>query len=374
LTDSGNDAGNIRAVIFWREKDAGWSTMPAVDLSGTPNIGMRGAVSYSKGAGEVWETPIGAASADDSASTAGVDPPAASTVISLAANDWLGSFAAQNGDVGTFSSHTVTVAGISIGVTVTRLGGATSGGTDLRGHVVDVPITSGTATDGPDGSMLLTSGGASTAGVMSFFRLRVSAAPVSAVMSAPLGALTAASSGTVVPRIEATASAPLGAVTATVSAGIEKVTTASAPLGALTATLGATPTKIATASASLGNLIGTINAKRSIPTTMVASLGSVIAAIQAKIEHDVVMAANLGGLTGTMVAKIKVPSVLNAPLGSISGSITPTIKVPSVFYAPLGALSGAITATIPDTINMYLGDTPVTALYLGDVPVTIGTP
>ena len=171
LTDSGNDAGNIRAAIYFREKTAAWSAMPAVDLSGTPNATMRGVISYQKGASDVWATPVCANAVDNTIGATGIDPPASGTTISFSAGDWFGSFAAINGDVGTVGTHTATVAGVTFGTENARLNGTTSSGTDLRGTSYDKSYTSGTASAGPDGAQAITTGGANGAGVMVFYKL-----------------------------------------------------------------------------------------------------------------------------------------------------------------------------------------------------------
>lgn len=176
LTNSGNDSGNIRACIFWRIKDAGWSTMPAIDLSGTPDCTMRGAISYSKASSENWATPEGAVAADNSVATTGVNPSASSTVLDFGSGDLFGSFACQNGDAGTFSSHTFTVSGVTFGSPTSRISGSTSSGTDLRGHQNEKIYSSGTASAGPDGDLVITTANANCAGVFVFYRLRVTAA------------------------------------------------------------------------------------------------------------------------------------------------------------------------------------------------------
>lgn len=218
LTDSGNDAGNIRLALFFREKDAGWSTIPGYDLSGVPNITMIGAITYTKGAGEVWAAPVCANAVDNSTGvTTGIDPPASGTTIPFAAGDWFGSVAAVNGDAGTLGAHTVTVAGVTFGTQVTRLNATTTGGTDLRCHSVDYPYTSGTASAGPDGSLALTTGATTCAGVMVFYKLSlVSGTTVSATFNASLDAVTATMGAEA--KHPVIMGSSLGAVTATIGA------------------------------------------------------------------------------------------------------------------------------------------------------------
>jgi hypothetical protein len=178
LTNGSNDEGNVGMAVYYRIKDAGWSTMPAVDLTGTPNCTMRGAISYSLGGGESWDTPTGASAADNSVSNTGCNPAASGTTIALASGDWLISFGSVNGDLGTLGTHTCTVSGVTFGSSNTRLDGTTSSGTDLRGHVIDMAYSSGTASAGPDGALPVTGGDTNGAGVMSFIRLRLAAGDV----------------------------------------------------------------------------------------------------------------------------------------------------------------------------------------------------
>lgn len=180
LTNGSNDEGNVRACVFAREKTAGWSTMPAVDLSGVPDCTMRGAIAYSKGASETWDTVIGASAADDAVSATGVNPSASGTTIALASGDWLISYGALNGNLGTLGTHTCTVSGVTFGSSNTRLAGSTTSGTDMLGDVIDMAYSSGTASAGPDGALPVTGGDTNGAGVMCFVRLRLAAGDVSA--------------------------------------------------------------------------------------------------------------------------------------------------------------------------------------------------
>jgi hypothetical protein len=184
LSNGSNDEGNVRAALFFREKDASWSTLPQIDLSGTPNCTMVAAISFSKGASEAWDIAC-ASAADDSVAATGVNPAAAGTTLGFGSGDWLFSFVAQNGNAGTPTvPMTVTVAGVTLGNNTTRWDGATTSGTDLRGHSTTQTYTSGTASAGPDGNYVLTGGDTNGAGVMVFARLRVTSAPTT---DAPAG-------------------------------------------------------------------------------------------------------------------------------------------------------------------------------------------
>jgi hypothetical protein len=194
--NAGNDDGNIRLALFFREKDASWSTLPQIDPSILPNCTMVGAISYSKGAGEAWDTPVCATAVDNTASSTGIDPAASGTTISFASGDWFGAFAGINGDAGTPTvPMTVTVAGVTFGAATTRWNGQTSSGTDLRGHSIDRTYTSGTASAGPDGVFTLTTGAATGIGVMIFYRLRVTSGAITGTAANTQADQTSAASG-----------------------------------------------------------------------------------------------------------------------------------------------------------------------------------
>ena len=257
LTDSGNDSGNILAALYFREYDGVWA-MPSLTLLAAADCTMRGAISYSKGAGEAWVLPVCAGAADNSAGAAGVDPAASPTTISFAAGDFFGSVCGQNGDVGTFSTHTATVAGVTFGTQNTRLGAAITTGTDLRTHSVDKPVLVGDGVGGPGrgddphirrcvdgrGVRVLPAAGrdvpcpprwSPACGALAATMSATVVQPVAAVLAAPLGALAATASATVVPRIEAALVAPLGGLSATATATRTLPATLASSCGALTA-------------------------------------------------------------------------------------------------------------------------------------------
>jgi hypothetical protein len=406
LTDSGNDAGNVRAAIYWREKDAGWSTMPALDLSGTPNCTMVGAISYSKDSSETWVTPEGAAAADDTVNAAGVDPAASGTTISMTTGDLIGSFCAQNGDVGTFSSHNLAVSGITFGAQTTRLGAATSSGTDLRGHSIERPYSSGTASAGPDGSMLLTAGGASTAGVMVFYRLRVTAGsnaePAATVTTVALPAATVTASASTTQTTIAR-SFTLPAATAVEHKSVTPTTitvTATAPAVTVTASAQTTPATITatvtapavTVTASAQTTPAVIVTAVTLPATTVTA--GAVAAPAAIVSTVALPQATTTEGTTTTPAAIATPVVLPPATVTASASITPAAIAAAVTTpaATVTASAQAIVAVIaavvampaatatasggdvdvtPDVIavgapstSVYLGSTPVSRIYI----------
>ena len=101
------------------------------------------------------------------------------------------------------------------------------------------------------------------------------AATITGVASAPLGAIAATATGT--PATPGTAAAPLGAVTAT-AAGVVSSVSATAPLGALDVTAtGVRATTAADATADLGALTAAADGVRATTGTATAPLGGITA-------------------------------------------------------------------------------------------------
>lgn len=169
------DVGLVRVTMFYRVATADNEAMPAsVDLSAAPNPSQVKVLVYSKAPQELWAAPVCATSSDTTGSTTSYDPPAAGTVISLAAGDWLGFADAINGDAGTATvPGTVTATGVTFGTVVSRSNDATTSGNDSRLMTGDVPYTSGTASAGPDHAVTFSAAGASMCGCTVFYRLQV---------------------------------------------------------------------------------------------------------------------------------------------------------------------------------------------------------
>jgi hypothetical protein len=404
LTDSGNDSGNIRAAIFWREKDAGWSTMPAVDLSGTPDCTMRGVITYQKDGGDpAWATPIGASAADNTVATTGVNPGVASPQIDFGTGDLFGTFAAQNGDAGTFASIAYTVAGVTFVTVNNRLGAATTSGTDLRGFTSEKFYSSGTASAGPDGDFVITTANANCAGVMAFYRLSLAsggASPSPAVtvttVALPAATVTASASTT---QTTIARSFTLPAATAVEHKSVTPATitvTATAPAATVTASAQITPAAIAatvttpqaTPTASAQKTPATIVTTAALPA---AAVTAGAAAAPAVIVSTVALpqATTTEGITTTPAA-IATLVVLPPATVTASASVTPAAIAAAVTTpaATVTASAQAIVAAIAAVVAMPAatatasgGDVdvtpdviavgaPSTSIYLGSTPVS----
>jgi hypothetical protein len=180
---AGIDAGITRTALWAREYDGVW-TMPTVDLSGVPNSPTLTAISYSKGAGEVWDPVVCVSAVDTTAAAAAYDPAISGSSLALAPADMLAALDVVNGDVGTQTlPGTLTVAGITFGTGVNRINQTTPTGQDSRLMLTEFPVSSGTATAGVDRAVTFTSGGAGLAGGSVFARLRVTTPPAAVLPS-----------------------------------------------------------------------------------------------------------------------------------------------------------------------------------------------
>lgn len=174
------DSGVGRIALYTREYDGVWS-MPTLDLSGVPNAPCAHAAAYSKSAGETWDAVVCGTASDTTGSTTIFDPPASSTTIELATGDVLGEWIGINGDAGTPTvPGSLTVAGVTLGTLTNRINFDITTGQDAAVELSDAPYSSGTASAGPNCSVDYTGAvNANMAGAVTFFRLRVTAAPVS---------------------------------------------------------------------------------------------------------------------------------------------------------------------------------------------------
>jgi len=175
---AGIDTGLVRAAIWSREKDAGWSTMPTVDMSAAPNTLIHHGISFSKGAGEIWE-PVVTAFAVDTTGNASLVDPSASQAIPLTVGDMIVAFWAMNGDAGTPTLPTAYSApSITFGTVSGRFNVANTVGQDMRVCCDTFSVTAGTATSGIDSSITYSvAGNAALAGAVVYARLRASTPP-----------------------------------------------------------------------------------------------------------------------------------------------------------------------------------------------------
>ena len=169
----GADSGLVRVASWWREYDGAWA-MPTVDLSGVPNVTAFSAMSFSKGAGEVWSPVTCADAADLTGSATLYDPPAAAVDLSLDTNDWLISHTGINGDAGTPTvPGTVTATGATLAAATNQINLSSTTGNDIRQLAQRQLVTAGPSSAGPDISIVYTTGAATMAGATIFSRLRV---------------------------------------------------------------------------------------------------------------------------------------------------------------------------------------------------------
>ena len=148
----------------------------------------------------------------------------------------------------------------------------------------------------------------------------------SATGAAPLGALAASDTGTVIHivtgvadaalgelvaevaevivTVDATAEALLGGLSASATANIDNPASGDAPLGGLTSTADANINVSASASATLGELTSSATGAITVVATTVGNLGSVVAAATGTVTPIGTMTANLGGHDATATGTV----------------------------------------------------------------------
>jgi hypothetical protein len=167
--NQGNGTGPTRTTVFFREKTAAWSTMPAVAVTnGNSSAGY--AIAYSKSGTAAWGVAaatgtygVGATTTNGS-STLGSNP-------GITAGDWCVVGYSNQDDAPTWSAQGVTATGISAWGTVTErteILEATTGN-DVGGMVFDVPVTTGTASAAP---VTAATASVATRGTVALIRLR----------------------------------------------------------------------------------------------------------------------------------------------------------------------------------------------------------
>jgi hypothetical protein len=173
-TAAGVDTGSMKMQIWYKEAAADPETNPTV-TEGTPAFNIAAAVVliFSKGAGEVWGTPVVVYGADEVTGTAisvtfASDP-------SVTTNDLVITACATNTDsLGPLTGNlTPAQTGVTYGATTERTEGETTSGGDMAIHASTTPVSSGTGSAAPTA----TGTGTATAGAdrleAAFIRLRV---------------------------------------------------------------------------------------------------------------------------------------------------------------------------------------------------------
>jgi hypothetical protein len=159
-------------------------------------------------------------------------------------------------------------------------------------------------------------------------------------------------------KVTAVLAAPLGALTGTAAAAPKRSAVLAAPLGSLTGTAAATYRKVAALVAPLGSLAGTAAATVEHPATLVAPLGALTATAAATVTAgsatvSAALAAPLGALAATAAATASTP--VAPPVTPPSGGSYPTprpwvtappLDVDATATASLGALVARAIATV----------------------------
>ncbi len=138
----GNGTGPSRQAVFWREKDAGWSTMPAVTVT-SGNASAAIAERWTKDTGAAWAVAAasGAYSGNGTAWSAAmdVDP-------GLIIGDGVSVGCSNQDDAPTWSAQAIAATGATFGsVTERSEAVSTTTGQDLGGMVFTAAVTAGPA-------------------------------------------------------------------------------------------------------------------------------------------------------------------------------------------------------------------------------------
>lgn len=140
---NGNGVGPTRQTVFFREKDAGWSTMPAVTVT-SGNSTAAVAERWTKNTGQTWSIAAasGAYSGDATSWSAAmdVDP-------GIAFGDAVSVGCSNQDDAPTWSAQGITATGATFGSVTERSDVvSTTTGFDIGGMVFTAAVTAGTAT------------------------------------------------------------------------------------------------------------------------------------------------------------------------------------------------------------------------------------
>jgi hypothetical protein len=213
---TGNGTGPTRQAVFFREKDASWSTWPTVAVT-NGNATAIWAIAYSKTAGTVWEVAaststygVAAASTNGSA-THGSNP-------GLTATDRVVVGYSNQDELPTWSAQGVTATGVSAWGTVTERSEIieTTTGNDMGGMVFDTSVTTGTATAAPVTAATLSAAGR---GTVVLVRLRESTPELDPPVTETFA--SGAWSQWVTPSAAPTVSGGAGVMTGTTAAAVQ---------------------------------------------------------------------------------------------------------------------------------------------------------
>jgi len=175
-TAAGVDIGSMKFQVWYKVATTDTEANPTL-TEGTPAFNIVGCSLhiFSKGAGEVWGTPVVVYGADETDGTAlsftfASDP-------GVTAGDHILCGVAVNTDaIGPLTANlTPAQTGVTFGATTERNEGETTSGGDMSFHSTDTPVTSGTGSAAPTATGTGTaSGGDIDRAEAAFIRLRVS--------------------------------------------------------------------------------------------------------------------------------------------------------------------------------------------------------
>jgi hypothetical protein len=349
-TAQGTDAGQVWTASFYKLAASGAEANPVCSVT-NGNVCMASVNSWRKTNPGAWSVQ-GVIAGDTTSATSWSTAHAA---MGLAPGDGLdyrcgASGNGTNSNIFPANASGLTATGHTFFAGTSVAAANTNNGNDMAAGGYNFLVATGTSA-----SVTLTLTAtllAAQKGCAVFVRLREPAA-VSAVMAAPLGALTATMAGTVQSPVVAVLDAPLGSLTSTATAVVSHPAVLDAPLGSLTAA------------------IGTVTVEH--PAVLAAPLGALTAAAAADVTHTAVMAAPLGALTAAAAAVVETSAVLTAPLGALTATATGDVTVHAVLDAPLGALTAQLTAVVehPAVMSAALGSLTAAAAAVVDTAAVL---
>lgn len=188
----GNGTGPQRSATFFREKDASWSTMPAISVTGGTSSAAL-ASRYTKSGHETWDI----AAATGVYGTAATTTSANTTLGSnpgITIGDLLEMFVTNQSATPTWSAQSFSSAAATIGAATERseaIEFATS--PQVGGMIATAPVTAGTGSGNP---VINATASAATRGTSTLVRLRGIAQPFFPIMDAISPATIKSTTGT----------------------------------------------------------------------------------------------------------------------------------------------------------------------------------
>lgn len=141
-----NNSGLRYQSVFYRDRDAGWSAMPAFSLASRANPGMIVcAIGLRPTSGSTFDTPVASTTGGsyNAASTSYTDDTAAS--FTTHSNGLLLLGTVFNSQIFSTSSPAVSQSGATFGTVTSRCLGSLNTGDDSTGRLYSAPVTTGAA-------------------------------------------------------------------------------------------------------------------------------------------------------------------------------------------------------------------------------------